>query len=271
VVPAAARPRLVVLSGSGLGVGAGRAAQGVRGQEARAAVRVLEGIHEHDRLAPHEVGPGVTLRGEEVVDERERRVGRRDFVAVDGVEEPHDGRELAHEAVGLGGRERARVGERTQLPLNVVESREALRAAQDQHAQGPALLAPRVLDHARPIGRRRRECCEVRPDLVGARELLAQLVACHLLQGRNAGIVPGFRADRRGHGERSGESQGGDHGVSFDVFLEPVAVQPLQQGGPDLVFDADCREMAAQRIAQYLPVVIPGRRVQYDKSFHGIQ
>jgi len=217
VVPAAARPRLVVLRGGGLGVGAGRAAQGVRGQEARAAVRVLEGIDEHDRLATHEVGAGVVLRREEVVGQRERRVRGRDLVAVYGVEEPYDGRELAHEAVGLGGRQRPRVGERAQLPLDGLEPREAFRAAQDQDPQGSALLAPRVLDDARTVGRRRHECFEVRPDLVGVRDLLAQLVARHLFQGRNAGVVPGLRADRRGHGERRGESQGGEHSVSFDV------------------------------------------------------
>ena len=217
VVPAAARPRLVVLGGSGLGVGAGRTAQGVRGQEARAAVRVLERVDEHDRLATHEVGAGVVLRGEQVMGQRERRIRGRDLVAVDGVEQPHDGRQLANEAVGLGGRHRARVGERAQLPLDGLEPRETLRAAQDQHAQGPALLAPRVLDDARAIGCRRRERFEVRPDLVGARDLLAQLVVRDLLQGRNAGVVPGLRADRRGHGKRRGESQGGEHGVSFDV------------------------------------------------------
>ena len=136
---------------------------------------------------------------------------------MDGVEEPHDGRELAHEAVGLGGRQGARVGERAQLPLDVLEPREALRAAQDQDPQGPALLALRVLDDARTVGCRRRERLEVRADLVGGRDLLAQVVARDLLQGRNAGVVPGLRADRRGHGERRGESQGGEHGVSFDV------------------------------------------------------
>ena len=75
---------------------------------------------------------------------------------------------------------------------------------------------------------------EVRPDLVGGRDLLAQLVARRPASGSGCGGRTGSpgrpararRAPRRGSGWRAWRL--------LRCLLEPVAVQPPQQGGPDL-------------------------------------
>ena len=218
VVPAAARPRLVVLGGGGLGVGAGGAAQGVRGQEARAAVRVLEGIHEHDGLATHELGAGVVLRGEEVVGQRERRVRRRDLVPVDGVEEPHDGRELAHEAIGLGGRQ-ASAGRRARAIALWTASSRARRSGLPRTSTRrgrPSSLLAYSTTRARS-GAAAASAARYAPISSGLESSSPSSwpVTCFRVGMRGSYRVSGPTGE--GTASAVGEGQGGEHGVSFDV------------------------------------------------------
>ena len=76
VVAAAARPALVVLGRRRLGVRLGGAAKRVGRQEPGTAVRVLERIDEHHRLAQDRIDVGVALGRQQMVRLEERRVAR---------------------------------------------------------------------------------------------------------------------------------------------------------------------------------------------------
>ena len=102
VVRPATRPPLVVLRRRGLRVGRSAAAEAVGGQKPGSPVGVLQGVDEHEGLAPHEVRSRVLLRGQEVVGQGQGRVRGRDLVAVDAVHEPHHGRHLADQPVRVG-------------------------------------------------------------------------------------------------------------------------------------------------------------------------
>ena len=104
VVRSPARPRLVVLGAHAIAVGHGRASQLVLEEEARAAVRVLERVDEHDRLAKNRVDHRVAARGQQVVRLGQRGVRRRDLVAVDGVHQPGHHRQLAEQPRLVGAR-----------------------------------------------------------------------------------------------------------------------------------------------------------------------
>ena len=96
---------------------------------------------------------GVAARGQQVVRLGQRGVRRRDLVAVDGVHQPDDDRQLAIRPSASAPDSAARIGQPLQAGLDLVER--AMRSARgdDQHVQRPALPRARVLDQPRAIGR----------------------------------------------------------------------------------------------------------------------
>ena len=101
VVRAAARPRLVVLGVVRRRIRARGAALQVLEDEPRAAVRVLHRIDQHERLAQHRVDVGIALRRQQVIGLEQRRIGRRDLVAVHAVRQPRHDRQLLDEPLGV--------------------------------------------------------------------------------------------------------------------------------------------------------------------------
>ena len=176
--------------------------------EAGPAVGVLHRVDEHERVALHEIGAGITAHREQVVGLEQRRVGRADLVAVHAVHEPHDHRQRGREPVGLGGGQAARISHAADVGLHLIQLRDAVGAAHDEQPQRPAFPRARVFDEARTLGRGLRERAEVDADLVGGGDFGAGRVADDLLQGGDLRVVlragperllGGLRERRRGH------------------------------------------------------------------------
>jgi hypothetical protein len=181
VVAASARPRLVVLRGIRHGVGVHCASQRVRGNEARAAVGVLHRVDQHQRITQHQVDARVTLGGEQMVGLDQRRVGRRDLVAVHAMNQPHDHRQLTRQPIALRRRRPPRVGESLDIGLQLIEPGDAIRAADHEQPQRPAFPAGRVLNEARFGGRRFLQCLQVLRDAFRRRDYFAMVVTKYLL------------------------------------------------------------------------------------------
>jgi len=211
VVAPPARPRLVVLGGGRLGVRCGGAAEQRLVEEAGAAVRVLQRIDQHHRLGEDEVDLGVALGREQVVRLRQRRLARRDLVAVDRVEHPDRDRQLPQQPRLGGGVEPARVGQPREPGADLLDPRHPLRRGDRQQVQRPPLPAAGVLDQPRAVGRGGGQRLQIGGDPLGRGDLAAELVAEHGARRRDGGVVGGGRCEGRA-GQSAGEDDGGEQG-----------------------------------------------------------
>jgi hypothetical protein len=103
--------------------------------------------------------------------------------------------------------------EATKLALQRIEPGDALRRADHERDERPPLPALGVADQPGARRRRRRERLHVAEDLVGRRDLLADIVADDLACRRNGRVVA--RAGRKlgclDPLERRGECEKGEH------------------------------------------------------------
>ena len=133
VIRPAAGPRLVVFGAEAIAVGRGGASKLVLEKKPRTAVRVLERIDQHDRLAEDRVDHRIPTGRQQVVGLGKRGVRRRDLVAVDGVHQPSHHRQLTRQPRLIGARQRARVGQALEIRLDLVEAADPCRRRDGQH------------------------------------------------------------------------------------------------------------------------------------------
>ena len=139
VIRTAARPRLVMFSAVWRRVGSGGPALHVLKDEPGSTVGVLHRVDQDERVALYGVDALVALRRQQVIRLHQRRICRRDLVAVHAMNEPHDDRELAHEPICVAAREGSRIGEALHLGLHLFELRDAIGAADYEQPERPAL------------------------------------------------------------------------------------------------------------------------------------
>jgi hypothetical protein len=186
----------VVLGVGGRCVGLGGSPLKVLEDETGTPVRVLHRVDEDQRLAQDRIDVGVALGREQVVGLQQRRVGRRDLVAVHAVREPDDHRRVSDQAVELGLGHATRVGQPLQLRLHLIEAPDPLRAADDHQPERAAFPRTGVLEQARPVGRGLLQGLQVLPDLLRRRDFLRRLMTEHLPNGRDGGVVPSAGPER---------------------------------------------------------------------------
>ena len=126
-----------------------------------------------------------------MISRHQRRIGRRNFVAVDAVGQPHQRRKIGHDPLRL------RIGglARIRQPLDVrLDLRQTLDIGLrpdgrvDQLATFPGL---RVFPNLHPVRIRRGQGIHVLHNLRVRRNVIARLVAEHFLVSRNGRIVSG--------------------------------------------------------------------------------
>ena len=203
VVDAATGPRLRMFGAERRRVGkaAARSARAVH--EAVAAVGVLQRIDADEALGQHLLRDRIVLRGEQVVQHEQRRVGARRLVAVHAVGEPRHRRLLAQQAVRLVVGQAARIGEPLHVQLQIRQPLHAFGCRQQRVPQLAAFPAGAVVEQPQPVGCRSGERVQVLLDVGVRRDLGAELVAGDLLQRRDLAVV-GDAGRERGHRHGSG-------------------------------------------------------------------
>ena len=223
VIRPSARPRLVVLGVVGHRVEMGGASLQVLEQEARPTVGVLHRIDEQQRLAQDQVDIGIAARGQQVIGLEQGRVGRRDFVAMHPVRQPHDHGVLLQQPLLLGRRLAPRVGQPLQVGLHGIERRDASRRAHDEHPQRTPLPAPGVLDQPRAGRVGLLQGLQVGANLFRRGDFSPRVMPHHLSQGGDGGVIRGTRPERLGCGlgrRRQGRQQGQDEQPCAHSALE---------------------------------------------------
>ena len=211
VVPAPARPGLVVFGGDPRLVRPTGLRDPVLVHEAVPPVGVLHGVDQHQRLGQDEVDIGVSCRREQVVGLRHGGAARTDLVAVDPMHERGDDRKFGQQRFGLCVGEPARVGEPCDPRLHLVETRHALGRPDDEDDERTALPALRVAHEARAVRGRVGQRLHVPDHIVRRRDGLPEVVPRHLFERWDGRVVAGSRhqflrlsgqLDHRGKRER---------------------------------------------------------------------
>ena len=209
MVRASAGPRLVVLGGDRGLVRPSCLRDPVLIDKAISPVGVLERVDQDQRFGQDQLDIGIPGRRQQVVRLGHGRAAPADLVAVDRMHERGHDRQLRDQGLGLVGGEAARIAQAGQPGLDLVQTRHALRRSDHQSDQGAALPARAVAHQVRAPGSRFGQRFDVADHIGGRRDRLAEVVARHLLQRRDVGIVAGAggqvggldgRVDCRGEG-----------------------------------------------------------------------
>ena len=177
------------------------------------AIGILHGVDDDDRAVQDHARGGI-LSGRELVHHCQGGLGARALAAVNGVAEPHDGRQTTQNR-GFVAIEQS---QGMRIVLDLAQPRLVCLTRDEDLNDGPAFECARYrIDVHAPAGRR--ESRYIQQDLVVRCEAVADIVSKHSARRRHGGIVAAalavgvLRAERRGQGERGKREKQTSHEV----------------------------------------------------------